>query len=51
MSKNTRKPSKVTENLNTDIIDELKDRGIETTKEVVKSDKEVNCLKSQLITF
>ena len=48
MSKNTRKPSKVTENLNTDIIDELKDRGIETTKEVVKSDKEVKLSKKSV---
>ena len=48
MSKNTRKPSKVTENLNTAIIDELKDRGIETTKEVVKSDKEVKLSKKSV---
>ena len=48
MDKNTRKPSKVTNTINTEIIDELKGRGIETTKEVVKSDKEVKLSKKSV---
>ena len=48
MDKNTRKPSKVTNTINTEIIDELKGRGIETTKEVVKSDKEIKLSKKSV---
>jgi hypothetical protein len=48
MGRKPHKMSKVTKTINTDIIDELKDRGIETTKEVVKSDKEVKLSKKSV---